>query len=332
MKTDEENRGVVLKSDAKRDENLDANPPTSPIPSAATDTKWPFIALLTGALVIGCGPIFVRLSETAPTATAFWRLFLAQPFLWAIFAFEQRRTRRIEARQCGPRHWRDLRLMILVGLFFAGDLAVWHWSIKLTSVANATLLGNFAPVFVALFGWLLWREPLTRPILKGLAVALCGLILLMYGRITPSSTGGAFPVLGNALGLLTAAFYASYILTSKRVRAVFSAAALMAWSGLFCSGFLLVIALTQGGEFFPATMRGWLYLLGLALITHTLGQSLVTYAIAHLSATFSAIGLLLQTVVAAFLAWLVLGETIGAPQFVGGALVVSGILLARRES
>lgn len=221
--------------------------------------------------------------------------------------------------------------MLLVGFFFAGDLALWHWSIKLTSVANATLLGNFAPAFVALFGWLLWREPLTRPILTGLAVALSGLVLLMYGRITPTPTGGALPALGNVLGLLTAAFYASYILSSKHVRIQFSSFALMAWSGLFCSGILLILALMQGGVLFPVTPRGWLILLGLALVTHALGQGLVTYAIAHLTATFSAIGLLLQTVVAAFLAWLILDETIGAPQFVGGALVLSGILLARRE-
>lgn len=54
--------------------------------------------------------------------------------------------------------------LIAAGLFFAGDLAVWHWSIMLTSVTNATLLANWAPIFVTLAVWLLWGE---RPTGRG---------------------------------------------------------------------------------------------------------------------------------------------------------------------
>jgi len=45
---------------------------------------------------------------------------------------------------------RTLLGLALAGVFFAGDLALWHWSIGVTSVANSTLLVNLAPVFVAL--------------------------------------------------------------------------------------------------------------------------------------------------------------------------------------
>ena len=48
---------------------------------------------------------------------------------------------------------------------------------------------------------------------------------------------------------------------------------------------------------------GWTILLGLALISHAAGQGLIAYALAHLPATFSSVGLLLQPVVAAFFAW-----------------------------
>jgi len=53
---------------------------------------------------------------------------------------------------------------------FAGDLAVWHWSIKLTLVANATLEANMSSLFVALFAW---------RFLVALAVALFGTVLLV---------------------------------------------------------------------------------------------------------------------------------------------------------
>lgn len=310
------------------DKNENSSGLTAACLPLSASTKWPLIALFIGGLAIGCGPIFVRLSETSPVATAFWRLLLAQPFLWAFFVREQRRTGSAW-KLLRPRDWGR---MALVAFFFTGDLAVWHWSIKLTSVANATLLGNFAPAFVAFFGWLLWRERVPRSLFFGMAVAFGGLILLMHGRTAPTQTGGEFPALGNALGLLTAAFYAAYMLSAKRVRVDFSSATLMVWSGVFCCIFLLFLALVQGGDFLPATTRGWLVLLALAVVTHAIGQSLITYAIAHLSATFSSIGLLIQPVVSAFFAWLLLGEIIGAPQIAGGALVLTGIWLARRNS
>src|SRR3972149_4488514 len=62
----------------------------------------------------------------------------------------------------------ERRLIIAAGLFFAGDLAVWRWSILLTSVANATLLANLAPIFVTLAVWLLWGRRPTAMFLAGL--------------------------------------------------------------------------------------------------------------------------------------------------------------------
>jgi drug/metabolite transporter (DMT)-like permease len=62
--------------------------------------------------------------------------------------------------------------LTLDGMFFARDLALWHWSIGFTSVANSTLPVNLAPVFVALGGWLLFGERFAYTFLVGMAVAL----------------------------------------------------------------------------------------------------------------------------------------------------------------
>lgn len=70
--------------------------------------------------------------------------------------------------------------------------------------------------------------------------------------------------------------------------------------------------------------------LGLALVSHVGGQGLIAYALAYLPAAFSSLTLLLQPAVAALLAWLLLGESLGAPQAAGGAIVLLGILVARR--
>ena len=84
--------------------------------------------------------------------------------------------------------------------------------------------------------------------------------------------------------------------------------------------------------YIPFDLRGWLLLLGLALVSDVGGQSLIAYALAHLPASFSSVTLLVQPVMAAVFAWLILNEALHAWQALGGALVLAGIVWARRES
>lgn len=282
------------------------------------------IALLTGALGIAFAPIFVRLSELGPVATAFWRLGFAVPALWVWMALEPKGAGR--ARR--PSSLSDYGRLTAAGLFFAGDLAVWHWSIKYTSVANSTLLANFAPIFVTLVSWLVFKERFTRTFVLGLALALGGAVVLM-GRSLQLSPDHLF---GDALGLLTAVFYGGYILSVGRLRAEFSTATIMTWSGVVTGAALLPLALLSGESLIARTATGWAVLLGLALVSHAGGQSLIAYALAHLPAAFSSVSLLLQPAAAAVLAWVLLGEPLGALQAVGAAIVLTGILLARRGS
>ena len=106
-------------------------------------------------------------------------------------------------------------------------------------------------------------------------------------------------------------FYAGYQLAVTRLRSRASTASIMAWSGLVTAAALLPIALLSGEQILPATAMGWVKLFGLALISQAAGQSLIAYAMAHLPATFSSVGLLLQPVMAALFAWVLLGEALG---------------------
>lgn len=291
------------------------------------------LALFVGAFCIASSAIWVRLSELGPVATAFWRVALALPLLWA-WAARVSLPGHLEA---GRRHGWPLAA---AGVCFAGDLALWHGSIVLTSVANATLLANFAPVFVTLAVWLLsGRRPHAR-FLLALAVALTGTIVLVGSSIgtttsVPSSgrvpaTEGTLRLIGDALGIGTAMFYAAYQLFVARVRSAVSTASVMAWSSLACAAVLLPVAVASGEPLLPATLYGWTILAGLALTSHVAGQSLIAHAIAHLTPTLASVGLLLQPVVAAVFAWQVLGEPVGALQVAGGTIVLAGIWLAIR--
>jgi drug/metabolite transporter (DMT)-like permease len=286
--------------------------------------RFALMALFAGAIAIALAPIFVRLSQVGPGATAFWRMSLSLPALWLLSGIERRgasRPRRVESGM-------DYRRLTAAGLFFAGDLAFWHWSIKFTSVANATLLANFMPIFVTLGSWLLFNQRVSAKFILSMLVAFAGTILIFGVSFSLSLQH----LWGDGLGLITAVFYAGYIISVKRLRSQFSTATVMAWSGLVTSIVLLPVTVAFGESLLPVDVWGWLVLLGLALVSQVGGQGLIAFALAHLPASFSSLTLLIQPVMAAVFAWLILSESIAPLQATGGALVLAGIFFARRES
>lgn len=298
---------------------------SEPAAAAAADASQKSLAiaaLLLGAAAIAFAPIFVRLSDTSPAASAFWRVALSIVPLWLwVFASERRRKRSSVPRQ--PLPWQAL---LLAGLFFAGDLSAWHVSIGYTSVANSTLEANFAPIFVTLGAWLLFRQKVSRLFLVALCVTLGGGALL----IGPNFGGNDKALLGDALGVLTAVFYAAYFLALKSATGSASTARIMAVTTTVTALALLPYALASAAVFLPQSANGWLVLTGLALIPHVAGQSLIAYGFAHLPASFSSVSLLLQPVLAAVYAWVLLGEGMGPLQMAGGLIVLLGIYLAKR--
>jgi drug/metabolite transporter (DMT)-like permease len=283
--------------------------------------KPAFGALLVGATCIALSPIFVRVSEAGPTATAFWRVALALPPLWLLCAL-----RREAPSRANPARW---PLLLAAGVAFAGDLGFWHTSIKLTSVANSTLLANLASLFVTLVAWVFLGQRPTRLFLAGLAAALAGVALLVNASLHFSSTA----LVGDALGVVTAMFYAGYLLSVKGLRdRGESTLHVMAVTSSITAVLLFPVALASGEQLLPSSIPGWCTLLGLALVSHAAGQGLIAYALAHLPAAFSSASLLFQPVMAAFFAWTLLGEPLVPLQIAGGIVVLIGIYLARRGS
>lgn len=281
------------------------------------------LALLCGAVCIALSPIFVRVSETGPTATAFWRVALALPLLMPLYALYGRRGKP-DAREVRTR-W----LLVAAGLAFSGDLFFWHFSVKLTSVANSTLLANLAAIFVTLAAWLLFRQRPSRMFLIGLVTALSGVAMLVSTSVKFSPTA----LLGDALGVVTAMFYAWYLLTVKGLRDRGAGTLrLMAVTTAITALVLLPVALATGEQMLPASAAGWWTLAGIALISHACGQGLIAFALAHLPAAFSSVSLLLQPVMAGVFAWVLLGEPLVGLQIAGGGVVLVGIYLARRGS
>ncbi|WP_374299671.1 DMT family transporter [Ferrovibrio sp.] len=293
-----------------------------PSPSANLVTRGQRLALaglVIGALAIAFSPIFVRLSEVGPTATGFYRTILAVPPLWLFWQFRPASTKSMDAPGLPP-------LILIPGLLFAGDLFFWHLSIQYTTVANATLLSNFAPVIVTLGAWLVLREKITPSFLVALLVSICGALMLVGASF---QLGGDY-VFGDLLAFTTAIFYGAYMIAVAKLRGRHSTQQLMLWSSLVSGLALLPMVWVMGEGLLPPTLTGWATLFGLAWISHALGQSLIAYALGHLPASFSSLVVLIQPVAAAFFGWLWLGEGLQPLQIAGGIVVLGGILLARR--
>lgn len=293
----------------------------APVSTSSLSTPRPALpvaALVAGAVAMGISPVFVRFAEIGPFASAFWRVALALPVLWA--------WSRLEPRE--PAAGADRRAYLSVvaaGLLFAGDLTFWHLAILNTTVANATFLATLAPVWVALFSGVLIGETVGRALLAGLAFCLLGAALLVGGSwsLSPEHLDG------DLYGIVTSLFFGLYFLAIRRARRAFGTARTLFLSTCVTAAVLLVEALAIEARLWPATHAAIAALFALAWISHTGGQGLVAYALGYLPAAFSALVIFLEAVAAAGFGWLLLHEPLGLVQLVGALAIFAGIAMAR---
>ena len=276
-----------------------------------------FAALVLGAVAMGASPLFVRLADVGPYASAFWRCALALPFL-ALWAASERGGMAAALRGVD-------RAVILSGVFFAGDLFFWHLSILATTVANATFFATTSPIWVAFGAWLLLGEKIGARTVGGLALCMLG------GAALIGQSWGFAPhrLIGDLYGVITAIFFGSYLLTIRSARAALGAGQLAFVSTAITTAILFVIAWALEPRLLPQSANGMLVLLALALVSQVGGQGLLAVALGTLPATFSSLVIFLEAIAAAALAWAVLGEALGALQMLGGLLILAGIYLAR---
>lgn len=287
----------------------------TPLPASAPPRRA-FAAVILANVALAFGPWFVRLAETGPVASAFWRITLAAPLLIAM------------ALATG---WRPTGLarslwvtLALAGVCFAADLASWHLGIVQTTLANATLFGNSATLIFPLYGFLAARTLPNRIQGFALLLAAAGALLLM-GRsyqLDPRHLGG------DLLCLLAGVLYTLYFIFMARARSTMPPLPALALSTIASVAPLLLFALVLGERIVP---DNWGPLIGLALASQVFGQGLMIYALGRLSPLIVGIALLVQPVVAATVGWIVYDERLGLPDLVGVAMVAVALVLVRRE-
>jgi drug/metabolite transporter (DMT)-like permease len=289
-------------------------------------------ALCLGAAAMGISPLFVRIANEAgvgPFASAFWRVALALPVLYAWMRFEEAKLPAGRPRRSfGPATW-------LAGLAFSGDLFFWHLSIINTTVANATFFATTAPLFVVLVTWLILRQRISGGMLAGLALCLGGGGAL----IGQSLQADPARIRGDLFGLATAFFFGLYFIFVSRAREGSGAARVTFEATLITTVILLAVALRLDGRLLPSELGGPVSafqlaaaLIAMGVVSHAGGQGLLSIALGRLPATFSSLVIFLEAVVAALAGWVVLGEPLTLVQGLGGALILFGIWIARPKA
>jgi drug/metabolite transporter (DMT)-like permease len=233
----------------------------------------------------------------------------------------------LEHRRYGPLPGRAVRLAMIAGLFFAGDLLTWHHAVDAVGAGLATVLGNMQVLVVAFAAWLVFGERPPRPVIAATPIVLAGAVLI--SGVVGSGAYGANPALGVALGTVTAFCYAGYLLVIRRgTTDVRRPAGPVAIS----TAATMVVAIVVGGivgdlDLVPAwPSHGWLALLGLT--SQSFGYLLISISLPRLAAALVSIILLAQPVGTVLLARVLLSEEPSAVQLAGVLLIIGGIAVA----
>ncbi|MEQ1547170.1 MAG: DMT family transporter [Chakrabartia sp.] len=274
-------------------------------------------ALLLGNIALSVGVLFVRIADVGPVASAFWRMAIALPLLFAL-------ARRDGVPLTMPRG-RVAWLFILSGLFFAADLGAWHIGALQTKLANSNLLANAACFLFPIYGFITARALPSRAQAFALTLALLGTLLLIGRSFEVSSQYFVGDLYSLAAGIL----YTAYLIVIDRVRKVMAQWSALFWTTLSCMAPLLIAAWLRGEQIWPTN---WWPLIGLALLSQIIGQGLVTYVIGRMSPTVIGIAILIQPVIAAGLGYMFYHELMGALDLMGAAMIGLALVLVRQNS
>ena len=277
-----------------------------------------YISLVFGILALSLSALFVRWSEAPGTVTVFYRMAIAGlallPFFLRLPAADRQPLRSV---------W---YIPLLAGLFTAFDHGLWSTSISMTRIANATLMNNLSPLWVALFAWLVWREKLTGKFWVGLAITLIGAIIFFGGGAIEGFNLNS----GDLLAIGSSLFYAFYFLATQRSRQYLRTLVHLVPVNFVCAAALLIFNLVNHYPLTGYSTTTWLTFLGAGLISQVIGYFGVGYALGSLPASVVAPSTIMSPVITTLLAIPFAGEIPQFHQWIGGLILLGGIYWVNR--
>lgn len=277
----------------------------------------PLAPIALGVLLYSTGPVFVQASAVSGPVFSFWRLWMGVVvFGLAVAAQRVRRSGRI-----GPGAW---RWPLMAGVAFGAHQLSLFTAVKLTTVADVTLITATSPIVTGLLAIPVFAERPGRRFRLWAAVAMVGSAIV----VGAGATGPTGNPLGMGLALLNVVLFAVFFLISKASRDHLGTLPFLGGTltvaAVLVSGYVAV-----AGE--PVGSAGSTDLLYAAIVAAGpgfFGHVVMTWPLQWVPANVPPVMRLAMPVLAATWAWIFLGETIGWSHLVGGAVVMAGVAAA----
>ncbi len=253
------------------------------------------------------------LPDISSIVIALWRLIFASVAVWLYSFFKPQKNINKPT----------LTLFILSGFLLGLHFICFYQAVKLTSIANATLLGITAPLFTLIIERFVFKRKFKKIVFVGFIIALFGTIMITGFKFSLADASG----IGKMYGLSAALCIALVYLIANKIRIETSTVSYTRLLYLIAAMFLFVIASASGENIFELNSQNLLWLLALGLFPTILGHSLLYYGIKFTSPTIIASIPLGEPIIASILAWLIFVEKVPMITLAGGVLILCGIYL-----
>lgn len=277
------------------------------------------LLLLLSAAGYACLPILAKWAYAAGLAAidlVTWRFILATPLIWLLL-FATRGPRAGGSRSAPTRR----RALFVMGFLFACLALTAFTALTMIPSSTYTVLLYTYPALVTLFSFF-WGERLS-----GRGWVALGLTMLGVALTVPDWRAGLSAGPGLALALLNATLYAVYIvLTGRLLQGQKAMAQASAWTitGALC---LLGLLALWRGLAWPVGLAAWGSILALATISTVLPIFTFYAGMQRVGAARASIISTVEPLITLLLAMLLLGEVMGPRQWLGGALILSSVIL-----
>lgn len=279
------------------------------------------LALGVAVVAVSTSAILVDLSNAPSLVKAFYRVLFTLALV-APAAFMRHRA------DFTSLSGRDLLGATLAGTALAIHFGTWFESLRWTSVAASVTLVQAQPVFVALGAFVLLDERVSRRMLIGMLVALCGMVAMSAGELLAgASVAGARPLYGDGLAMVGAMTAAAYVLAGRSLRQRVALLPYVTVVYAVCAVVLLGFVLGAGHPLGGYPDREWLLFAAMALGPGLFGHTVLNWALGHVESSVVSVSLLGEPVGSTLLAVVVLAEFPPTATVLGGAVVLAGIYL-----
>lgn len=277
----------------------------------------PYIAVVIGVIAVSTSAIFVKLASEAPASIiALYRLaFVALFLLPTVFIKYHKEIRSITSR--------DWFFACIASIFLALHFILWFESLNYTSIASSVVLIALQPIFVFIGTYFLFGERFSVAAMISIFITLIGSTIITWGDYQLNKM--AF--LGDILALLGAITITVSFLLGQRLRRSLSLISYTFIVYSISTVLLLLYNLIVTSNFVHYSLTHWISFIGLAIIPTFLGHFLFNWALKWLSTTKISIAIIFEPIGATLLAYLILEEIVTATQWLGGTIVIFGLLL-----